>query len=135
LEQSASSVRSDEDHRRAANGYLVWPLALANMVREDEDVSIWARLHARQALVLGVLNSLGFFLVLALPLLAVLAIPGISTGATIAVYAAGLVADAAVGIGLVVVGARYAARAARGELFSIPVVTPMVDRCFRIKRQ
>jgi ABC-type arginine transport system permease subunit len=112
----------------------VWPLALANVVREDDDTSIWGRLHARQALVLGALNSLGFFLVLALPLVTVLAIPGISTDATIALYAAGLLADAVVGIGLLVVSARYAARAARGALFSIPLVTPIVERCFPLQR-
>ena len=134
-EQSASSVRSDEESRRAANGYLVWPLALANIVREDTDSTAWARLHARQALVLGALNALLFFVVLALPLVAVLVIPAISTAATIGVYTAGLVADAVVGTGLVVVGVRYAARAARGELFSIPVVTPIVERWFRLDRQ
>jgi uncharacterized membrane protein len=96
---------------------------------------MWARLHARQALVLGALNSVVFFVVLALPLVTVLAIPGISMGATIAVYAAGLLADVVVGIGLLVAGARYAARAARGELFSIPVVTPIVDRWFRVERK
>jgi uncharacterized membrane protein len=112
----------------------VWPLALANMVREDADSTSWARLHARQALVLGALNSVAFFVVLALPLLAVLAIPAISTGATIAVYAAGLAADVAVGVGLLIVGIRYAARAARGELFSIPLVTPLVERWFRLDR-
>jgi uncharacterized membrane protein len=108
----------------------VWPLALVNMLREDDDTAIWSRLHARQALVLGVLNSLAFFLVLALPLVAVLAIPSISAGATIALYAVGIVADAVIGIGALVVSARYAARAGRGELFSIPVVTPIVERWF-----
>jgi uncharacterized membrane protein len=104
------------------------------MVREDADSTAWARLHARQALVLGALNSLLFFVVLALPLIVVVAIPAITTGATIGVYAAGLVCDAVVGIGLMFVGIRYAARAARGELFSIPVVTPIVERWFRLDR-
>ena len=104
-------------------------------MREDADTTAWARLHARQALVLGALNSLAFFVVLALPLVAVLAIPSISTGLTIGVYAAGLVADVVVGVGLLIVGVRYAARAARGELFSVPIVTPIVERCFRLNRQ
>jgi uncharacterized membrane protein len=104
-------------------------------VREDADSTAWARLHARQALVLGALNSIAFFFVLALPLIAVLAIPAISTGATIAVYTAGLVADVVVGIGLLVVGIRCAARAARGELFSIPIVTPVVECLFRPGRR
>jgi len=104
-------------------------------VREDAESTAWARLHARQALVLGALNSLAFFVVLALPLVAVLAIPSISTSLTIGVYAAGLVADVVVGVGLLLVGVRYAARAARGELFSIPIVTPIVERWFRLNRQ
>jgi hypothetical protein len=112
----------------------VWPLALANVVREDDDSSSWGRVHARQALVLGALNSCAFFIVLALPLVTVLAIPAISAGTTIAVYAAGLVADAVVGIGLIAVAARYAARAARGESFRIPIATPIVERLFRLER-
>jgi uncharacterized membrane protein len=112
----------------------VWPLALANVVREDGDSTSWGRLHARQALVLGVLNSLAFFIVLAMPLVTVLAIPTISGGATIAIYTAGLVIDAVVGIGLIVVAARYAARAARGESFRIPIATPIVERLFRLEQ-
>lgn len=92
-------------------------------------------MHTRQALVLGVLNSVAFFVVLALPLIVVLAIPALSISATIGVYSAGLLADAALGIGLLLVGVRYAARAARGELFEIPLVTPIVERCFRLDRE
>jgi uncharacterized membrane protein len=50
------------------------------------------------------------------------------------VYTVGLVADVIVGITLLLVGLRYSARAARGELFSIPIVTPIVDTWFRLKR-
>ena len=84
---------------------------------------------------MGALGSLAFVVVLALPLVAVLAIPSISTGLTIGVYAAGLVADVVVGVALLLVGIRYAARAARGELFSIPIVTPIVERWFRLDGQ
>jgi uncharacterized membrane protein len=104
------------------------------MVREGTDETIWARLHARQALILGLCGSLVFFIVLAFPLIAVIAVPSLSTGATIELYAAGLVADAIVGIGWLLVGLRYSARAARGELFSIPIVTPIVDRWLRLKQ-
>jgi uncharacterized membrane protein len=102
------------------------------MARQDPEATIWVRVHARQALVLGLLGSIGFLVVLALPLAAVIAFPAMSPEVTIAVYAAGLVIDAVVGIGLLVTALRYAARAARGELFTIPVVTPIVDRWFKL---
>jgi uncharacterized membrane protein len=112
----------------------VWPLALADIVRESNDSSIWARLHARQALVFGLLASVAFVIVLALPLLAVIAVSSISAGATIAVYCVGLLADLVAGITWLVIGLRLAARAARGELFSIPLVTPIVDRWLPVDR-
>jgi hypothetical protein len=128
------SRNPDDDHRRAANGYLVWPLAVANIVRDGDDATIWARIHARQAVVLGVVASGVFVLVLAFPLVAVIAIPSMSIGATIGVYTAGLVADVVVGVAFLILGLGYAARAGRGELFSIPLVTPAVDRWFGVKR-
>jgi uncharacterized membrane protein len=109
-------------------------LAVANIVRDGEDASIWARLHARQALVLGIIGSVLFFIVLAFPLVAVIAIPSMSTRTTITVYTVGLVADVVVGMSFLTVALACAARAARGELFSIPLVTPIVDRWFRVKR-
>jgi hypothetical protein len=112
----------------------VWPLALANIVREGDDETIWARLHSRQALVFGLIASLGYLIVLAFPLVAVVTVPSISIGATIVVYTVGLIADLIVAIVLVLVGLHYSAKAARGELFSIPLVTPIVDRWFRLKR-
>ena len=112
----------------------MWPLALADLVREGEDASIWSRLHARQALVFGLLASVAFVIVLALPLLAVLAVPSISAGATITVYGVGLLADMAAAIAWLVIGLRFAARAARGDLFSVPLVTPIVDRWLPVDR-
>jgi uncharacterized membrane protein len=72
---------------------------------------------------------------LAIPLVIVIAIPGISAGATIAIYGVALVVDLLVAILIALIGVRYAAKAARGELFSIPVVTPIVDRWLRTKRR
>lgn len=72
-----------------------------------------------------------FLAVLALPLVAVIAVSTLSNEATIAVYGVGLAADVAVAGAWVVVGLRYAARAARGELFAIPVVTAIADRFIR----
>ena len=102
------------------------------MAREERDASIWIRVHARQALVLGLLGTIVFFIVLALPLMAVIAFPGMPPDVTIWVYAVGLTIDAITGIGLLVNGLRYATRAARGELFTIPIVTPIVDRWLKL---
>ncbi len=133
-EQNASSVRNPlEDQRRAATGYLLWPLAAANLIRETDSESIWTRLHARQALVFGSLGSLIFVCVLAVPLIAVIGFPALSSQVTIDIYGVALSVDIAAAIGFVVCAARYAARAARGELFSIPLVTPLVDALFRLR--
>jgi uncharacterized membrane protein len=113
---------------------LLWPLAVAELVRETESSSIWLRLHSRQAVVWGSIVIAILVVVLALPLIAVLTIPGISNALTIDIYGAGLALDVVVGLILLAVGIRFAARAARGDLFSIPVVTPLVDRWLRVKR-
>jgi len=92
------------------------------------------RIHTRQALTFGLGASIGFVVVLALPLSIVIADAGISTGATIAVYTAGLLLDAIVVVALTVLAFSYSARAARGELFTIPLVSPIADRLFTIRR-
>jgi uncharacterized membrane protein len=133
-EPSASSERnSAEEHRRAATGYLLWPVAFADFVREGDDGTLWARFHSRQAFVFGALSFVAFLVVLALPLVAVLATPAITTGTTIAIYIAGLIADALAVITITVLTVRFSARAARGELFEIPLVSPIVDRFFRVR--
>jgi uncharacterized membrane protein len=85
-------------------------------------------------LTFGLVASIGFVVVLGLPLLAVIADAGISTGMTVGVYTAGLLLDAIVFIVLTVLAFSYAARAGRGELFTIPIVSPLADRVFTIRR-
>ncbi len=102
-------------------------------MRENERTTGWSRVHARQALVLGVTGSAVFIVVLALPLITVLAVPGLSSGATIGIYGGGLLADIIVAAALAVVTLRCAARAARGELFAIPLVGRVADRWLRGK--
>ncbi len=92
-------------------------------------------MHARQALIVGVAGSLGYLVVLIAPLLAVIAVPSLSAEATVAIYGVGLIVDIIVGIALLVMGIRYARLAARGTLFSIPVVTALADRWFRLKHR
>ncbi|MGB8267826.1 MAG: hypothetical protein WCE44_15995 [Candidatus Velthaea sp.] len=89
-------------------------------------------MHARQALVFGILALVGYVIVLTLPLAITTLIPAISTGATIAVYGVGMVADIAGLVALFMLAFRYYARARRGELFPVPYVTPIVDRFFPV---
>lgn len=124
---------NSDDHGRAALGYLVWPVALFDFLRSD-DVSVWSRLHVRQATVLGVLGSLGFLIALTLPLLLIIAVPGLGTHATIVLYSIGLAIDLVVGASLLLLSVVYAARASKGELFAIPVVTRLCDRFMPIAR-
>ncbi len=124
--------RSEFD--RAATGYLIWPLALFALAREEATAPTWARIHHRQAVMYGLVVSLGYLVLLALPLIIVIGDASISTGATVAVYAVGLVVDLVVLGALVAVTFAYANKAARGELFSIPVVSALTDRLFRLRR-
>jgi uncharacterized membrane protein len=112
---------------------LVWPLALAALVRELPDASRWTRIHTRQALTFGILASVGFVMVMALPMLVVIFDAGISTGATVTIYMVGLLLDAIVFVTLAVLAFSYSARAGRGELFTIPVVSAFADRVFRVR--
>lgn len=127
-------VEEQQDYQRAAGAYLVWPLALAAIIQEAPEASRWSRIHARQALAFGVVAFLGYLVLMGLPLVAVIADPGISTGLTVTVYTVGLALDAIVFIVLAVLACSYAARAGRGELFTIPVISAIADRLFTIRR-
>jgi uncharacterized membrane protein len=127
-------IEEQQDYQRASSAYLVWPLALAALLREAPAASRWTRIHTRQALTFGLAASIGYVILLALPLIIVIADASITTGMTVGVYTAGLVADAIVFIMLMVLAFSYAARAGRGELFTIPVVSAIADRVFTIRR-
>ncbi len=119
---------------RAANAYVVWPLALLDLFREPAEATAWSRLHTRQAFVYGIVATFAYLLLLALPLLIVLPIPGISTTAVVWVYALGLLADIVGAFVLLGLSLSYRERALRGDLFAIPLVTPIADRVFRLDR-
>lgn len=127
-------VEEQQDYQRAAGAYVVWPLALAAVIQEAPTASRWSRIHARQALAFGVCATAGYLVLMALPLIVVLADAGISTGTTVAVYAVGLGLDALGFVALAVLACSYAARAGRGELFTIPLVSALADRLFTIRR-
>lgn len=126
-------MEEQQDYQGAASAYLVWPLALAALVRELPGASRWTRIHTRQALTFGILASAGFVVVMALPMLIVIIDAGISTGATVTVYMAGLLLDAIVFVTLTVLAFSYSARTGRGELFTIPIVSALADRVFRVR--
>jgi uncharacterized membrane protein len=128
-------IEEQQDYQRASTAYLIWPLALAALVREEPGASRWSRIHRRQALTFGLLASIGYIVLMALPLLVVVfAGGGISTGTTIMVYTVGMLLDVIALIVMFILAFSYAARAARGELFTIPVVSTVADRVFTINR-
>lgn len=120
--------------RRAANAYAVWPLALLDLFREPPNATAWTRLHTRQAFVYGLVATLAYLVLLALPLLIVIPLGSVTTTAVIWIYALGLLADFVAAIGLLALTLSYRERALRGELFSIRFVTPLADRLFRLDR-
>ena len=127
-------VEEQEDYKRAAGAYLVWPLALAALIQEPPETSRWARIHTRQALAFGVAASIGIVVLMGLPLVAVLADPAISTGQTVTLYTAGLILDGLAIAGWAALAFSYAARAGRGELFAIPLVAGLADRLLANRR-
>jgi uncharacterized membrane protein len=126
-------VEEQQDYQHASSAYLVWPLALAALLREDPAASRWSRIHTRQALTFGLTATIGYVILLALPMLVVIGDAGISTGMTVIVYTAGLLLDAIGFVVLAYFAFSYAARAARGELFTIPVVSKIADRVFKTR--
>jgi uncharacterized membrane protein len=120
-----------ELRQRAASTYVVWPLAVLDLARERPDATDWSRVHVRQAFVFGIVASLAYLLLLALPLLVVIAVPGIDITAVVWLYALGLLADVVGAFVLLGLALRFRGRALRGDLFSIPLVTPIADRLFR----
>jgi uncharacterized membrane protein len=92
---------------------------------------LWYRAHLAQAGVLGVASTLALLFMLAIPLFIVLALGGPAAGVTIAIYGVALVVDVVVFGVLAWIVVRCAVRAARGELFSIPLITRISERLFR----
>jgi hypothetical protein len=127
---------SEEIQQRAANAYAIWPLAVLDLFREPVEATAWSRLHTRQAFVFGIAATVAYLALLALPLLILIAIPPLAGSLTgvVWLYAVGLLADIIGAFVLVGLTLSYRERTLRGELFSIPYVTPIADRVFRIER-
>ncbi len=125
--------QSNDVRLRAANAYLVWPLAALDLFRERDGASAWSRLHTRQAFVFGILAAVGYFVLLALPLIVVVVFSGVSTGVTVWLYGIGALADVLGAIWVFTVALAYRERTLRGELFAVPLVTRIADRFFRLR--
>ena len=125
--------QSNDVRLRAANAYLVWPLAALDLFREREGASAWSRLHTRQAFVFGILAVVGYFVLLALPLVIVVIFSGVSTGGTVWVYGIGALADVIGAVWLFAVALAFRERTLRGELFAVPLATRIADRFFRLR--
>jgi hypothetical protein len=125
-----------EAQQRAANAYVVWPLAVLDVFREPADATAWSRLHTRQALVYGIVATVAYLVLLGLPFLIYIAVPPLAGALTAVVwiYALGLLADIVGAFVLMGLSLTYRERALRGELFAIRFVTPIADRVFRIAR-
>jgi hypothetical protein len=131
-----NSGETSDLEQRAANAYIVWPLAALDLFREPPDATAWSRLHTRQAFVYGIAATLAYLVLLALPLLLIVAIPPLagSTTAVVWIYALGLLADAIGAFVLLGLSLSYRERALKGKLFAIPYVSPIADRLFRLER-
>ena len=94
------------------------------MVRETK--SNWLRFQTRQALWFGILAGLVEFAALLWPLLLSVLFPNVL--AIEIVYGLAFVLDIAVFAVVLTLAIRYSRRAARGEMFDIPLVTNLTRR-------
>lgn len=131
-EYSSPETNSDE-YARAATAYLAWPLAVLDLARRSSG-SLWYRAHLRQAVILGALVWTGLFALLAFPLVLVLALGGPPVTQTIEIYVVALAVDTIYFIAACVVVVQAAVRASRGELFMLPLITPLSERLFARRR-
>jgi uncharacterized membrane protein len=134
-EQSGSSSQetNTEEYARAATAYIAWPLAIFELARRAPG-SLWYRTHMRQATVLGALVWTALFIVLALPLVLFVVLGGPPETLTIEIYAAALVIDVVVFAAAALIVISSAIRASHGELFSLPLITPLSERLFLRRR-
>jgi len=112
----------------------VWPLAILELLRSQHEGSLWMRLHSRQAVVFGALASIVFVVLFAVPLIVSFFVFS-STGAIITLYVVAMAVDVLFGLSILVLAIYYSIRASRGELFDIPVASPISVRLFPIRRR
>ena len=101
--------------------YLVWPLAIYARIAPRPDATTWFQYHLRQALWFGNLSALMALVALVWPLVISLLVTNVV--ATIWIYVLAMLIDVALFVLWLVLAIRYSQRAARGELFEVPVVS------------
>jgi len=112
----------------------VWPLAILELLRSQHEGSLWMRLHSRQAVVFGALASIVFLVLFAIPFIISFFVYS-SAGAIIAFYGVAMAVEVLFGLLILVLAVYYSIRASRGELFDIPVASPISVRLFPIRRR
>ncbi len=128
------SNRGQVEQRRAAWSYLVWPMAAYDTVVDRDKKSNWFEFHTRQALWFGIIAGAVAFVALAWPLLlsAIVAgfapVAGSTITATIWIYVVAMLLDLAVFGVVLTLALGYSRRAARGEMFEIPLVSKITRR-------
>ncbi len=99
----------------------MWPLAIYARIAPRPDPSTWYQYQLRQALWFGNLSAITAFVALVWPLIITLAVTNVV--ATIWVYVLAMLIDIALFVLWLVRAINYSQRAARGELFEVPVVS------------
>ncbi|GAC1657513.1 MAG: hypothetical protein NVS9B12_09630 [Vulcanimicrobiaceae bacterium] len=121
-----------DEHRRAAWNYLIWPMAVYETFVVRESKSNWFEFHTRQALWFGILAGAGVLVAFSWPVVVSAAIAGVLTGpalgAIIWIYAFAILIDFAVFAIALTYAVRSSRRAARGEMFEIPLVSKITRR-------
>jgi len=88
----------------------------------------------RQAAVLGAFVWFALFIVMALPLALFVVLGGPPETLTIEIYSAAMVIDLIAFAGAAFIVISCAVRASHGELFTLPLVTPLGERLFSRRR-
>ncbi|MBV8246585.1 MAG: hypothetical protein JOZ38_11720 [Candidatus Eremiobacteraeota bacterium] len=105
---------------------MLWPRSVFELLAVRSSRSDWLELHTRQAFWFGVLGLLAVTLALLWPVLLSVALG--SVAATLWIYAIALVQDVGLFVLLLVLAIRYSRRAARGEMFEIPIAGALTRR-------
>ena len=101
--------------------YFVWPLAIYARIAPRPDATSWFQYHLRQALWFGNVSALTALVALVWPLALSAVVSNVI--ATIWIYVLAMLVDIALFVLWLVLAIGYSQRAARGELFEIPVVS------------
>lgn len=116
-----------EERQRAAMAYLVWPVAVLDLL-QARNATRWFQLHLRQAALLGVAASSIIVVVMLLPLVIVLLLNDPNAGTIEWIYTPGFLCDFVLSIGAFGYAIRLSARAARGEHIEVPYIWSIVSR-------